>query len=115
MPPDPEDEFTAEVAVLNERANGLDDDLRRLGLYLEGGQIISVDTPMGPKPALALGMVIGDVAYTGRVQDPEAAAFDDQFRTIEAEEATNTFLDERERIKRNIAAGRDPLDDGDDV
>jgi hypothetical protein len=32
---------------------------------------------------------------------------------IEAEEGTNAFLDERERIKRNIAAGRDPLDDGD--
>jgi hypothetical protein len=111
--PDLPEEFGEHASLLQERTVDLDDDLRRLGLYMEAGQMIGVDTPMGPRPALALMTVIGDVAFTGRVQDPEAAAFDNQFRVIEAEEGTNAFLDERERIKRNIAAGRDPLDDGD--
>lgn len=111
--PDVPEEFGEQVSLLQERSVDLDDDLRRLGLYMEAGQIVGVDTPLGPRPALAVVAVIGDVAFTGRVQDPEGAAFDQQFRVIEAEEGTNAFLDERERIKRNIAAGRDPLDDGD--
>jgi hypothetical protein len=112
--PDVPEEFGAQASLLQERAADLDDDLRRLGLYTEAGQIIGVDTPMGPRPALAIMTVIGDVAYTPRVQDPETAAFDQQFRVMEAEEGTNAFLDERERIKRNIAEGRDALDDGDE-
>lgn len=111
--PDIPEELRGLIDVLNTRAEGLDDLLRKLGLYVEGGQVIGADTPLGVRPVLVLHCQIGDVAFTERVQDPETAAFNDQFRVMEAEQGTSDFLDAHQQMQRNIAAGRDPLDDGD--
>lgn len=91
-----------------------DDDLRRLGLYVEHTDRTVVDGPMGPVQVMLVEATIGDVAFTDRVIEPERDATDIAFRELEAAMLTDTFLDEREQIKRNIAAGRDPLDNGDE-
>lgn len=123
---DPDDEpqlsdaFKAEADKLLEIANGtengdgLEDMLRKLGLYNDHAHIAMIDTPMGPKPALIVDCTIGDVAWTDRVQHPENYGIDQQFRAMEVEIVDSDFEDAKVRMRRNVAAGRDPLDDGDD-
>lgn len=99
---------------LLERAADIDDTFRKIGLYIEGQDVTTVQTPFGPKPALLLAVQLGDVAFARRVQDPEAEAMERQFKEMAAGMVGDDFLDARARMARNIAAGRDPLDDGDD-
>lgn len=91
-----------------------DDDFRRLGLYVERADEAATEGPLGPVSVLLVETTIGDVAFTDRVIDPDKASIDDTFRELEASMLDNEFLDQREQIKRNIAAGRDPLDNGDE-
>lgn len=92
-----------------------DDDFRRLGLYVDRTDETVTEGPLGPVPVLVVEATIGAVAFTDRVVDPEKDAIDSQFREMEASMLTDEFLDAHERMRRNIAAGRDPLDDGDDA
>ena len=85
----------------------LEDAARKLGLYLD--RAMWVPTPGGP-PALVVDFLIGDVAWSPRVQDPDQAAADTAFSQIAVEETKTDFDDLAERIRRNIAAGRSPFD-----
>jgi hypothetical protein len=112
--PEIPEHFRQQADGLLEGTEKLDDAMRQLGLYVEGTQLITIDTPTGPQPALAANMMIGDVAYSDRVQHPEKYGVDQQFRIMEREMTGSQFDDIKERMKRNVAAGRDPMDDGDD-
>lgn len=92
-----------------------EDQLRRLGLYVERTDRTVVDGPMGPVQVMLVEATIGDVAFTDRVIDPAKNDTDTAFREMEAAMLSDEFLDQREQIKRNIAAGRDPLDNGDET
>lgn len=107
-------EMRANADGLLENTEKLDDELRKLGLYIERTHLVMIETPHGPQPALAVDALIGDVAYTDRVQHPEKYGVDQQFRVMEREMTGSDFDDIKERMRRNIAAGRDPMDDGDD-
>jgi hypothetical protein len=106
--------FRQQADSLLEGGEKLDDALRTVGLYVERSQLVMIETPFGPRPALAVDTLIGDVAYTDRVQHPENDTMDKQFRVMEREMTGGEFDDIKERMRRNVAAGRDPMDDGDD-
>lgn len=129
MAPDPDDEptdddalaaaaleatFRADTDLLIERYPDFEDAARQLGLYAEGHEISSAHTPLGPKAALVVGFDIGNVAFSDRVQHPENVTVDQAVREMELDTAADEWIDTREQIRRNLAAGRDPLDDGDD-
>ena len=96
----------------------LEDVARPLGLYAAAHMIVpaTIGHPAGgggPVPALSVQFDIGEVAFSDRVQNPDAAAVNQTFREIEADAAVDDYLDTRARIERNLAAGRDAFDDGD--
>lgn len=116
---DPEDKirmdaFNLSVERINVQTEGFIEALKKLGLYVEMVHVQPVDTPFGPQPALVVAATVGRVAFTDRTLDPEQADIDRQFREIDHGSTQDTVNEDRERIKRNIAAGRDPLDDGDE-
>lgn len=106
------EQFEAQALALKARYDDSDFEttLRKLGVYVEGMQIVPMPTPFGIKPALALGATIGDVAWTPRVLDPETDSMNDQFRVIEKETKADEFLDARKRITEAIERGENPLD-----
>lgn len=106
--------FRQQADGLLEGAEKLDDAMRQIGLYVDHTHLVTIDTPSGPQPALAVNLTIGDVAYSDRVQHPENYSMDQQFRVMEREMTGNDFEDIQAKMRRNVAAGRDPLDDGDD-
>jgi hypothetical protein len=92
------------IPLLEERA-------RKLGLYLD--QALVVETERGT--VIMASLVLGDVAFTPRVQDPDADDVDRQLEALTVGMENDEFLDARTRMERNIAAGRDPLDDGEEA
>jgi aromatic ring-opening dioxygenase LigB subunit len=123
MPPDgpePEDdgvpeEFREALDALHERRDEIDDVARGLGLYIDQSNLVVVGTPHGMKAAMALDVVIGDVAFSPRVQNPQDYDIDKSFAQMQVNMADDDFLDSRTRIQQNIQEGRDPLDDGDNT
>lgn len=99
---------------LKERTEALEASARKIGLYVEHAVPMMVPTPFGMKPAIAMHFALGDVAFQTRIQDPEQDAFNREFENLTTDMTNNDFLDVRERMKKNVEAGRDPLDDGDD-
>lgn len=110
---DPEDEvrrqaFHQEIDTLMERAGDeLDEDLRKIGLYVQGRQVAQVHTPFGMKPALVLSANVGEIAFRSRVQDPEMDKIDRQFREIAAEDQVNGFLETRRELAKELEEGID--------
>lgn len=89
--------------------------LRKLGVYVEGHPVqMPVPTMGGVKIVQALQAKTNRSAWTKRVLDPDADAMNKQFEVMATHATDDKFLDEREQILKNIAEGRDPLDNGDD-
>lgn len=102
----------------------LEDQARKLGLYIEHAAIASSD-PEGAMESLEdadklrellasdedevylmATFAIGDVAWSKRVQDPEQDKIDDQFRVI----APDPVEELREKMRRAAAEGKSILD-----
>lgn len=81
----------------------LDDGLRRIGLYVDDTQVI--EGPRG-ETVLYMEVLMGDVAFAKRVQDPEQSGFDTEFAKIERSKASDDFLTARDDMARRIAEGR---------
>lgn len=114
------DELRAQFDTLLERFEGFSDDLRKMGLYVEGPgpQMAQIPTPFGMAPAMVVQCQIGRVAFSDRVQNPEADQFERSFAVMEVNAEDDAFLDERERIRKALEAGEDPYaveDDGERV
>lgn len=106
------DMIRASADALLERWRDLPDEFRQFGLYAAGEpQIVMVPTPFGPQAALMAHFAIGKVAFSKRIQHPEDAAFDNQFDVMAIQAEDDAFLDERERIRKALAEGRDPYFD----
>ena len=99
---------------LMEKMRDLEEAARKVGLYLDRAAVIVVETHQGPQPALVANFAINKVAFTQRIQKPEDDDFAQRFRAIEAEMSTQAAKDAKAQMKKNIEAGRHPLDDGDD-
>lgn len=82
---------------------------RKIGLYLSRALV----TPLQDgKPGILCTFDVGDVAFVKRVQNPEQAAFDQQFEELTTDMTSSEYDAIREELLRNIATGRDPLDEG---
>lgn len=81
----------------------LDDGLRRLGLYLEESQVI--EGPDG-RAVLYCEVLVGDIAFQTRVQDPEQAAVNLEFHKLARSQTADDFLATREAMQRRLAEGR---------
>lgn len=101
------DDVRAAADILLDRFRELPDQMRQIGLYLEGEPgIAQIPTPMGPRLAVVAQWQIGKVAFSKRVQHPEDDRFDDQFAVMEVQAQDDAFLDERGRIERLLAEGK---------
>lgn len=105
--------FNQEAERLLEAGETVADKAERLGLYIEGSQIVPMDTPMGPQPGLVCIFKVGDVAFTDRVQQPEQNESDDQLRVMQQQMAETDYEETKERIAKALAEGRDPFADED--
>ncbi len=95
--------------------SNLEDVLRKIGVYVKDVAIMPLPLPTGVKPMLALRTTVNRAAFTDRVIDPEKDAMNRQFEAMTSNAEDDMFIDRREQIRRNIAEGRDPFDDGDDT
>lgn len=97
---------------VSDRLPQIEDEARKLGLYLE--QAAAMEVAPGV-PALIARFTIGDVAWSPRVQDPDNDDVDRRFGEVAAQLKDDEFLDIRSRMQRNLAAGLDALDDDDEA
>lgn len=79
----------------------LAEELPQLGIYPEPH--VSVERH-GDHVALTMNFVVGDVAFTPRVQDPQQDEFNDQFRKLE----NDSLRDRVEEIKEKHRRGETP-------
>lgn len=98
--------FQQEAQQLQEIAEKIKPVAERLGLYVEGGQIVPHDTPMGPKPGLGLVFRVGNVAFTDRVQNPDADSTNDQVKTMERQMAIEETDQLRDKVREALADGK---------
>lgn len=96
---------------LRGRFEPLEAALAKIGIY--NPALVPIAVPGIPGGmALHVSALVGDVAFTDRVQDPEFREVDIEAERILHDVATDSWLDERERVRRNVEAGRAPFDDG---
>lgn len=108
--PDPE-----EIQKLESRIEPLEDAARKIGCYLDRAVVTTIPGPFGPRLAVVAEFSLGKVAFTGRVQDPEQEQIDRVFSEMTFGFGSDAFLDARSRVQRNLDAGRQAFDDGDDA
>lgn len=82
----------------------IEDKARQMGLYHDGARAVMM--PDG-ELVLMVDFVLGDVAFSDRVQNPQRYATDSMIRTMEKGQQDDDFLNERERIKTALAEGKD--------
>jgi len=90
LPPEiPEEKFEALV-------DKFADESRKIGLYVNGVALnVDEDDIPDKKHMLVMQFVIGDVAFSDRIQDPEADEFDLEFKKIEK----GTIIDQMQNIR----------------
>lgn len=97
-------------------AEAMDDELRRIGLHVQRTQVIDPEKmpqAMVPGRIVYIEAIIGDLAFTKRVQDPVQHEFDHEFRKMEHSAAADDFLDMRTQLEERMRDGK-PLFGGDD-
>lgn len=102
------DEFEARLEATG-RVDTLEEDVRRIGLYLEGWDV----APNSQTPdefLVVCGFQVGQVAFSDRVQFPERFYTDQTFKVIELDDQVDEFLETRQAIVAALQAGEDPLD-----
>ena len=96
--------------LLLERWRQAEDKMRLLGLYIEGEPQIAMIPGHpgmgGPRVGLACNFTVGRVAFSDRVQNPEQEDFNTEARKMEVTIKDDMFLDERERIRQGLEAGK---------
>lgn len=103
MPP----HIRAEADLLTERITAFKDGCRKIGLYVEGEQIVVAPDQHGqPHVSLIVGFTVGNVAFSDRVQRPEQAAIDTTVKKMGIGMKADGLLDERARIERLLAEGK---------
>lgn len=104
----------ADTLTARWESSDMETKLRKLGCYTEQTTPVPVPHPSGPVMSLGVVLKVNRAAWTQRVLDPEADAMNRQFETMAVHAQDDEFLDQRAQILKNIAEGRDPMDNGDD-
>lgn len=100
---------TTDVDALLQAMERAEDPLRLLGIYVETTGIVG-QTGEGVPVGVIVGMV-GDAAFSSRVQDPAAAAADQVFRQMAHEDGKGEFDRTRAEMERRLAEGRGLFED----
>lgn len=96
QPPQPSFEL---IEGTKKAVGEMEDAARKLGLYLQDHQL-AMD-PRDPTKMIIIGQfLIGDVAWSDRVQNPQVDAETDQIKTMESDLAKQEFVELRERLER---------------
>lgn len=83
---------------LQDKLDRLEASLRPIGLYVDVSRVVSD----GERTMVVVDALIGDVAYSARVQDPEQAQMDTSFRQIVAGDRVRAADDIREDLRRRL-------------
>lgn len=94
----------------------LEDEARKIGLY---AQAMNVGTSHDPnsnehgEPVLIATFLLGDVAFSARVQDPEQAAVNDEFAKMESDVANDTLntVEGLQALRDRLSKKKDDEDD----
>lgn len=109
---EPEDQGDFEIKA-KAAFEKLEEASRKMGLYPERSQAMQM--PDG-EFVLVTEFLLGDVAFSDRVQNPQKYSTNTMVNTMEKNLLGDTFLEERAKIQKRLAAGLDPMDDSmDDV
>ena len=99
-------------AKSRELLDALEDRARKLGLYMEQSGVVpppDFDGEGTPEYLIvAADFMIGDVAWSARVQDPEQHAIDKDFKGLQDDLEHSSFDEMRERLeqqKRRLEGG----------
>lgn len=79
--------------------------LRELGLYADDADLQVHELPDG-RHVVTVDALIGDLAFSRRVQDPEQHDFDAEFRKMTRGSDADRFLDVRAQLEKRIADGK---------
>lgn len=85
----------------------VEDKARQIGLYADEAVVMMM--PDG-NPVLVVNFMIGDVAFSERVQDPQKHATNSMVDTMKQGILGSSWLDERDRLQKALRAGINPLD-----
>lgn len=111
---DDDDEYrpsSEDLAVANGKADELNAAAQKVGLYMQGYKLGGVmDTEGQHRLVIIADFVPGEVAWSTKVQDPEAARVDEEFRTIETVAGKDEYADYRAELAEDF----EELPDGDD-
>lgn len=85
----------------------VEDRARQMGLYYDNAHAMML--PDG-ELVLMVDFILGDVAFTDRVQNPDRYATDNMVGIMEKQYQGDEFLAQRERIRKALAEGKDAVD-----
>lgn len=80
-PPEPE-RPQIDTVELGIRADKLEDALKTIGLYMQGWEPAPMLSPSG-KPIMVVNCMIGDIAFSDRVQNPDKVKDDKQITAMD--------------------------------
>lgn len=108
-------------------ASDIEAELRTIGVYVDRGVWMSPnqarkgpdgdsESPEAEEPepptALVLECLLGDVAFTSRVQNAQQYDMDQEFALLRRDFEEQDFEARREAMRQALAEGRDPFDEG---
>lgn len=94
--------------MIKEQAVEVIEDLaRQLGMYVENADWLPA--PEGGE-FLVVNLIIGDIAFTDRIQNPEKYGTDHAVALMEKQLLNDDFLDQREKLRAALESGVDVLE-----
>lgn len=108
--PEPQDEGDFEIKC-KAAMEKLEETSRKMGLYPEQAHAMKMPDDSF---VFVVEFLLGDVAFSDRVQNPQKYSTDTMVNTMEKNLLGDTFLEERAKIQKRLAAGLDPMDDSRD-
>lgn len=84
------------LEIAQTKSNQLADRAEKIGLYAQGTRLGVTED--GEHLIIVTDFIVGDVAFSPRVQDPEQEAMDDSFSTIEAASAKDDFAEYQRKL-----------------
>lgn len=99
LPPE-DDGFDAELRISQSLSDVLDPLLREVGLYIDQTQMQRIEN--GPTMVM-VDCLVGDVAFTDRVQRPEQHDMDAEFRVMQRDLEEQRFADTKKALQEGTA------------
>lgn len=103
---EPEQVPEIDMVVVGARVEAAEDALSKLGLHLDQWQPAPMASPDG-KPMILMNLMIGDIAFSDRVQNPQKV--EDDRTIIGMDQSFN-----KDKFKENVAKAKALLEENED-